>query len=187
MNAPDPRTTAKQAVSANRYGFDLPPAAPVAEDDPVGDAPVLAVVDAHEWDPVAPDSTPAPITERRSPARAPGLSTSRTPSARSSTATPATRAVEVSQKVNHLGVPYTLIPGEKKERDTSSQVSASLVDGMEQARTFWIADNYTAVKEQLGPSPRSSAFREALLRLGLKHLDDPEFIDLIPVTDGRRR
>lgn len=183
----DPRKTAKQAVSASRYGFDLPPAAPVPDETTPAEevqSPPLAVVDAHEWDPVVGESAPAPITGRRAPARPANLAASR-PSGAPASSTP--RATEVSQQVNHLGVPYTLIPGEKKERDTSSQVSESLVDGVEQARTFWIAENYHAVKEHLGPSPRSSAFREALIRLGLKHLDDPEFIDLIPVTDGRRR
>lgn len=65
---------------------------------------------------------------------------------------------------------------EPRQRDVTTQISNSLPEVLELARARWAAENFGAY----GASPNISQFREALLRIGLKHLNDPEFIDLIP-------
>lgn len=65
---------------------------------------------------------------------------------------------------------------EPRQRDVTTQISSSLPEVLELARARWAAENFGAY----GASPNISQFREALLRIGLKHLNDPEFIDLIP-------
>lgn len=176
--------TAKAPVTASRYGFPKPNRDDddQTEIDPSDhDAAVSLGVAPAVAEPVAPE----PITARRGPAPIERPQRQADPAPRQQR-TPVT-PVRPSNS-NSLGVVYTLVHGDGKTRDTSSQVSTSLIGAMEQARVQWSALHYDECTAVLAGTPRSSAFREALIRVGLKHMaDDPEFIHLIPTTDGRRR
>ena len=81
---------------------------------------------------------------------------------------------------------YTAGGFESKVKDVGGMISPSLREVLQRALPQWSADNWEALTAQGQTTPTSSGFREALLRLGLKHIEDPEFISLIP-PDGRRR
>lgn len=71
-------------------------------------------------------------------------------------------------------------------KDPTASTSTDLIDEMMAVQAEWTAANRSRLSGRSQPPPTNSGFREALLRLGLKHLNDPEFIELIP-PDARRR
>lgn len=151
-----------------------PPAAPVPDEQstPVVEKPA-----------VQPAASP---TEEQTRAPAPRrVTTNRAPT------TPRAPVAPVPDRPNAHGpvrevdlsaINYELTGDEPKVRDTSSKISSSLPAQIALAQALWTAENIGA----FGYSPNESAFREALIRMGLKHLNDPDFIKLIP-ADRRRR
>lgn len=73
-----------------------------------------------------------------------------------------------------------------REKDPTAATSTDLIDEMVAVQAEWTAANRSRLSGRSQPPPTNSGFREALLRLGLKHLNDPEFIELIP-PDARRK
>ena len=71
-------------------------------------------------------------------------------------------------------------------KDPTAATSTDLIDEMVAVQAEWTAANRARLSGRSQPPPTNSGFREALLRLGLKHLNDPEFIELIP-PDARRK
>ena len=84
------------------------------------------------------------------------------------------------------GIDYAAGGLEPKVKDVGGVISPSLRDALQRTLPKWSAENWEALAAQGMTTPTSSGFREALMRLGLKHIDDPEFISLIP-PDGRRK
>ena len=84
------------------------------------------------------------------------------------------------------GIDYTAGGLEPKVKDVGGVISPSLRDALQRTLPKWSSENWEALAAQGMTTPTSSGFREALMRLGLKHIDDPEFISLIP-PDGRRK
>lgn len=81
--------------------------------------------------------------------------------------------------------PVRAAAGEVRVKDPGV-ISPSLLVELEDARTDWErAHRAELVRRGIG-KPTASGFREALLRIGLQHLEDQVFMDLIP-PDGRRR
>lgn len=77
---------------------------------------------------------------------------------------------------------YEQDPSEPRVKDWG-MMPKSLMDHVEMMRMQWTLANMAQVKES--GTPHNSGFREALVRLGLKHINDPEFASLIP-PDRRR-
>lgn len=71
-------------------------------------------------------------------------------------------------------------------KDPTAATSEALIEEIGAAQMDWGSRNRHRLAERGQPNPTNSGFREALLRLGLKHINDPEFIDLIP-PDARRK
>lgn len=90
---------------------------------------------------------------------------------------PGTRIVEAA---------YAEPPWHPRMKDPTAATSEALIDEISAVQHDWTAANRGRLAERNQPAPTNSGFREALLRLGLKHLNDPEFIELIP-PDARRR
>lgn len=84
------------------------------------------------------------------------------------------------------GFDYAAGTAETRVKDPGGVISPSLASELKQAQLQWSAENWARLDSQGLSAPTTSGFREALLRVGLKYIDDPEFIDLIP-PDGRRR
>lgn len=86
---------------------------------------------------------------------------------------------------NALGIDYRLDPAmltEPREKDAGMRVSKGFKRTLAHARTLWSSENFDA----LDHDPTLQAFQEGLMRVGLKHIDDPELMDLIP-PDLRRK
>lgn len=127
-------------------------------------------------------AVPDPPAQKDKPKAVPAPRRSETPARKASEPKRATPASGEAP-----GESYQLTQGEPKVRDMAPKVSLSLPDTIEDARLSWVADHRAELVQRLGSIPEVGPFREALMRLGLKHLrDDAEFIDLIP-KDGRRR
>lgn len=139
---------------------------PPAAEEPTAETPAApSVSEGPDRDP-GPGRPPRASTRRRRPAS--GLSA--VPEA------PESRRAKVV-KMNMDGIDYKLPDVEEAHvRDTSVHVSQSLPQTIELARARWGSENFAA----LNKTPGISQFREALLRVGLKHMDDPEFVDLMP-------
>lgn len=73
-----------------------------------------------------------------------------------------------------------------RSRDTAAATSADLLQEMSAVSAEWTVANRHRLWERAQAVPTPSGFREGLLRLGLKHINDPEFIELIP-PDFRRK
>lgn len=71
-------------------------------------------------------------------------------------------------------------------KDPTAATSTELIDEMMAAQAEWTVANRARLSGRSQPPPTNSGFREALLRVGLKHINDPEFIELIP-PDARRK
>lgn len=82
------------------------------------------------------------------------------------------------------GVTFRIDPDapEPRTTDPGIRVSASFKRMVQRAHLAWSNEHF----DELPHDPTLGAFQEALMRLGLKHLDDPEFASLIP-PDARRR
>lgn len=72
-----------------------------------------------------------------------------------------------------------------RRRDTAAAVSVELLEELAAISAEWTVCNRRELAARGRKQPTASAFREGLLRLGLKHINDPEFVDLIP-PDGRQ-
>lgn len=81
---------------------------------------------------------------------------------------------------------YAESPWLPRSRDTASATSADLVEEISAVLAEWTVANRQLLRERLQAAPTPSGFREGLLRLGLKHINDPEFVELLP-PDLRRR
>lgn len=79
--------------------------------------------------------------------------------------------------------PYPQDPKEKRVKDWG-MLPPSLMQSIEMARMHWTVANTDWMTEH-GFSPHISGFKEALIRLGMKHINDPELGELIP-PDRRR-
>ncbi|WP_201464556.1 hypothetical protein [Janibacter melonis] len=62
-------------------------------------------------------------------------------------------------------------------------MSVSLLEELAAVSAQWTVLNRRALEMRGRKQPTAGAFREALLRLGLKHINDPEFIDRDCCTD----
>lgn len=80
---------------------------------------------------------------------------------------------------------YAAPPWHPRMKDPTASTSRALIDEIQAMQADWTSANRARLSDRGQPPPTNSGFREALLRLGLKHLNDPEFIDLIP-PDARR-
>lgn len=88
------------------------------------------------------------------------------------------------RQVDLSALEYRLPEADEPSQKVTTYLPVSLVEELDRARALWGAENYAA----FGSVPNTSAWREALLRVGLKHLNDEEFITLLrpdPRT-GRR-
>lgn len=92
----------------------------------------------------------------------------------------------LAQRPAARGINYNAGGLEPKVKDVGGVISPSLREVLQRALPQWSADNWEALTAHGMTTPTTSGFREALMRLGLKHIDDPEFISLIP-PDGRRK
>lgn len=85
--------------------------------------------------------------------------------------------------------PYDYKPlsgGTRRIKDPGGMISEDLARQLPLALSHWTAENWSDLAAQGKSAPTIYAFREALLRVGLKHITDPELMDLLPM-DGRRR
>lgn len=81
--------------------------------------------------------------------------------------------------------PYPQDPTEQRVKDWG-MLPPSLMQTIELARMHWTVVNADWMKEH-GAPPHLSGFKEALMRLGMKHINDPEFASLIPLDRRRGR
>lgn len=88
-------------------------------------------------------------------------------------------------EVRHVDPDYT-VDFHPREKDTTAMTSTALIEEMAAAQAEWTVANRSRLTARQQPNPTNSGFREALLRLGMKHINDPELIDLI-APDGRRK
>lgn len=128
-----------------------------------------------------PPTTPAPATPPAAPAVA-------TPAPR---ATPAAKAPKAPKpaKAKAKAAPrpaagpdddYTAGLNGPRTKDAAGTISAGLLPVISNALDDWAHANRHELRERGLSRPTMSGWREALFRIGLKHLDDPELIDLIP-------
>lgn len=80
-------------------------------------------------------------------------------------------------------IDYSQDPAETRVKDWG-MLPPSLMTNIEMARMQWTVFNTEWMRDH-GAPPHISGFKEALMRLGLKHINDPEFASLIPL-DRRR-
>lgn len=70
---------------------------------------------------------------------------------------------------------------EAKVRESTPQLSASLIDVMARTRSRWASEHFDEIQQMGLGGVHASAFREMLIRLGLKHLgEDPDALHLLP-------
>lgn len=107
---------------------------------------------------------------------------------------PESSAGEVQGAPPALGVPgigdicsaYAECSWLPRSRDTACATSAELLDEVSAILAEWTVANRQRLRDRGQPAPTLSGFREGLLRLGLKHINDPEFVQLLP-PDFRRK
>lgn len=75
--------------------------------------------------------------------------------------------------------------GESARIADTTYLTESLVEALALVGASWVRQHPVWVQLHVAP-PGLGAFREGLLRLGLKHLNDPELLNMIP-SDRRRR
>lgn len=163
------------------------PAAP--EQPPAATAPPPAQVEPTVDEPPVEAKEPAagdePEVEAKPAAKAPAKKATKKAPKKAATGTPegAPPAEPAANKARMPEIAYAQDSSEARVKDWG-MLPTSLMQTVEMTRMQWSVLNPEWLMEH-GAPPHISGFKEALMRLGLKHINDPEFAALIP-PDRRR-
>lgn len=162
---------------------------PQFDQDDIDPAPPLRAVDPAPEKPSTPTPTPEPTGARK--AKAPAKKKAASKKASSARKSPARDDAPPVVPPADPGGDYAFMPvGEYQQDPTeprakdSGMLPPSLLREIEMVRMKWTVHNQAWVDEH-GSMPHVSGFKEALMRMGLKHINDPELSTLIP-PDRRR-
>lgn len=132
------------------------------------------------------DERPATSSKPRRPRRETASKSTPRPAAATTSQSEGTPAAEPAAGVARVPeASYQQDPAEPRHKDWGA-IPSSLAQTIEMTRMQWAVTNTAWFTEHGGP-PHVYGFKEALIRLGLKHINDPEFAALLPPDKRRTR